>query len=144
MTPILTRPRPAPPRSRRDMAVAVIAAVVGVALLLLVMPALRLPSYVDAVSISNPHLWHVEVDVGRPDGSRWIGLGHVGRETTRTFRSVIDPGDQWVFRFAYAGIDQGEVVVSRVDLKQAGWKVIIPDDFAERMRAAGETPTVRD
>lgn len=141
MTPILTRPRPAPSRSRSNVVVAVVAAMAGIALLMLVTPALRVPSSVDAVTISNPHLWQVEVDVGRPDGSRWIGLGHVGRETTRTFESVIDPGDQWGFRFAYAGIDQGQIVVSRAELKRAGWKVTIPDDFAVRMRAAGESPS---
>jgi hypothetical protein len=145
MTPLLTRPRPAPPRNRGDVVAAVVATVVGVALLLVViMPALRLPSSVDTVSISNPHVWHTEVDVGRPDGSRWIGLGHVARETTRPFRSVIDLGDEWVFRFAYGGIEQGQVVISRVELERAGWKVTIPDEFAERMRAAGESPTARE
>lgn len=141
MTPILTRPRPAPPRSRGDVAAAVVAAVAGIALLLLVMPSLRLPSYVDAVSVSNPHVWHVEIDVGRPDGSRWIGLGRVGREKTQTFQSVIDPGDEWMFRFAYGGIGRGDVVVSRAELERAGWKLTVPEEFAERMRAAGVSPS---
>jgi hypothetical protein len=143
MTPLLTRSRPAPPRSRGDVVVALVAAVAGVALLVLITPALRLPSYVDAVSVSNPHLWHAEVDVGRPDGSRWIGLGHVGREETHAFRSVIDPGDEWAFRFACGGIGRGEVVVSRAELERAGWKLAIPDEFAEQMRAAGESPSAR-
>jgi hypothetical protein len=144
MTPLLTRPKPAPPRSQGHLAVAVVAAVAGVALLLLMMPTLRLPASVDAVSVVNPHPWHVEVEVGRPDGSRWIGLGQVLRERTHTFHSVIDPGDQWVFRFAYAGIHRAEATVSRADLKQAGWKITIPDEFAERMRAAGETRSLRE
>jgi hypothetical protein len=144
MTPILTRPKPAPPRSQGNfvaVAVAVIAAISGFALLLLIMPALRLPASVDMVTISNPHPWDVEVELGRPDGSRWIGLGRVGRESTSTFQSVIDPGDQWVLRFSYGGIHQGEVAVRRAEVKQAGWKLTIPDEFAERMRGAGETPT---
>jgi hypothetical protein len=141
MTPLLTRPRPAPPRSRGDVTAAVVATVAGIALLLLIMPVLRLPPYIDAVTISNPHAWHVEVEVGRPDGSRWISLGHVGRENTVAFRSVIDPGDEWVFRFAYRGIQQGQVAISRAELERSKWKVTIPDEFAERMRAAGESPT---
>lgn len=144
MTPLLTRPRPAAARSRSDVAAIVVAAVVGIALLRLVLPALRLPAYADAVTISNPHVWHAEVDVGRPDGSRWIGLGHVGREATRTFRSVIDPGEEWMFRFAYGGTVRSQVVVSRAELERAGWKLTIPDEFAERMRAAGETPTASE
>jgi hypothetical protein len=141
MTPILTRPRPAPPRSRGDVAAAVVAGVAGIALLLFVMPSLRLPSYVDAISVSNPHVWHVEIDVGRPDGSRWIGLGRVGREETQTFQSVIDPGDEWMFRFEYGGIGRGDVVVNRTELERAGWKLTVPEEFAERMRAAGESPS---
>lgn len=147
MTPILTRPRPrprpAPPRSRRDLAVGVIAAVSGV-LVALVMPALRLPSYADAITVSNPHPWHVEVDVGRPDGSRWIGLGQIGRERTQTFRTVIDPGEEWTFRFAYGGTEQGRVVVSRTELERVGWTFTIPKEFAERMRAAGESPSTME
>ena len=144
MTPLLTRPKPAPPRSRGDLTLVVVAAVAGVALLLLIMPALRLPASVDAISITNPHPWHVEVEVGQPDGSGWIGLGQVVRDKTRTFHSVIDPGDQWMFRFAYGGIHRGEVTISRADLKQAGWKLTIPDEFAERMRAADEAPSLRE
>ena len=140
MTPMLTKPRPAPPRSRSDVLVAVVA-VVGVALLSLIIPALRLPSHVDSITVSNPHVWHAEVDVGRPDGSRWIGLGHVGRENTVTFHSVVDPGDEWAFRFAYGGIEQGQLVISRAELERSKWTVTIPDTFAERMRAAGESPT---
>lgn len=144
MTPVLTKPRSAPPRSRGDRVVAVVAAVAAVALLSLVIPALRLPPYVDSVTVSNPHVWHAEVDVGRPDGSRWIGLGHVGRENTVTFRSVIDAGDEWTFRFAYGGTEQGQLVVSRAELERSKWTVTIPDTFAARMRAAGESPAARE
>lgn len=140
MTPVLTRPKPAPPRSR-NTTIALVAAVVAAALLSLVIPALRLPPYVDSVTVSNPHVWHAEVDVGRPDGSRWIGLGHVGRGDTVSFRGVINPGNDWAFRFAYGGTEQAHVVISRIELERSGWKVTIPDEFAERMRAAGESPT---
>ena len=141
MTPVLTKPRPAPPRSRGDLVVAVVAAVVAAALFAVVIPTLRLPPFVDSVTVSNPHVWHVEVEVGRPDGSRWIGLGHVGRGNTVTFRSVIDPGDEWAFRFAYGGIEQAQLVISRAELERSKWAVTIPDTFAERMRATGESPT---
>lgn len=141
MTPVLTKPRSAPSRSQGDLVVTVVAAVVAAALFAVVIPTLRLPPFVDSVTVSNPQVWHVEVEVGRPDGSRWIGLGHVGREKTVTFRSVIDTGDEWAFRFAYGGNEQGQLVISRAELERSKWTVTIPDTFAERMRAAGESPT---
>ena len=144
MTPVLTKPRPAPPRSRSDLVVAVVAAAVAAALLAVVIPTLRLPAYVDSITVSNPHAWHAEVDVGRPDGSRWIGLGHVGRDNAVTFRSVIDLGEDWVFRFAFVGTERGQLVISRADLERSKWTVTIPDTFGERMRAAGESPTAHE
>ena len=142
MTPRLTRPEEAPPRSRGTVAGALVAAAAaGVALFFLLAPILRLPAFVDAVKVSNPHPWHAEVDVGPPDGSRWIGLGHVARGQTRTFDGVIDAGGQWVFRFAFPGIESAEVRLSRAELERAAWTVRVPDEFAARLREAGELPT---
>lgn len=143
MTPVLARPRPAPPRSRGEILTVVLAAAGGIAILILLLPALRLPAFVDAVTISNPHQWNAEVDADGPDRSRWIGLGTVPREGSITIHGVIDQGTEWVFRFAYGGSDGGELVVSRVELERNGWKITIPDDFAQRMRAAGIGPSVR-
>lgn len=140
MSSVLARPRPAPLR-RGDILTVVVATVGGLALLLVVFSALRLPPFVDAVTISNPHEWNVELDVGGSDRSTWIGLGSVGRETTRTYRSVIDSGNEWVFRFSYGGIDGGEMVLSRAELERGGWKITVPDEFAQRMRAAGVPPS---
>lgn len=141
MTPVLTRPRPAPPRSRGEILTVVVAAVGGLALLLVVFSALRLPPFVDAITISNPHEWHVEVEVDGPDRSSWIGLGGVGRATTHTYRSVIDSGKEWMFRFSYGGRDGGELTLSRAELERGGWKVTVPDEFVRRMRAAGVPPS---
>jgi hypothetical protein len=54
---------------------------------------------------------------------------------------VIDQGEQWVFRFTYGGVDGGELVVPRTELEASGWKVTVPQQFAERMRAAGVGPS---
>ena len=129
---MLTQPRRAPLR-RGDILTVVVATIGGLGLLLVVFSAVRLPPFVDAVTISNPHEWNVEVDVG--------GSGSVGRETTHTYRSVIDSGNEWVFRFSYGGIDGGELVFSRAELERQGWKVIVPDEFARQMRAAGAAPS---
>jgi len=142
VTPILTAAPPAPARNRRSLAVAAVAATIAAAALFYLLgPFLRVPHAVDSVTVSNPYRWHSEVDVGPPDGSRWVGLGRVSRESSRTFADVIDPGDQWVFRFAYSGIDSVELAISRSELEAAGWKVTVPDDFSERLETIGETPS---
>jgi hypothetical protein len=104
-------------------------------------PALKTPPTVGGVTIANPYVWHVEVAVGPPDGSRWIGLGHVGREQSRTFDDVIDAGHQWVFRFAHPGIETVSLVLSRRDLEHSRWTVSVPDEFARRLRAVHEAPS---
>jgi hypothetical protein len=144
MTPLLTKPKPAPHRSRGDLVVAALIGVIGVALLVPGISVLRLPPSVEAVTVVNPHPWGAEVDVGRPDESRWIGLGYVGRDSASTFYDVIDPGDEWAFRFFYAGIEEARVVVSRAELEQSKWNVRTPDDFAQRLRTAGEPPSPSD
>jgi hypothetical protein len=141
MTPLLTRPTPAPPRSRADLFVAAVLGVIGVASLLPILAALRLPAYVETVTVTNPHPWHVEVDVGPPDGSRWIGLGHVPRESTSSYADVIDAGDEWTFRFTHGGIEHGRVTVRSSELERSKWNVTTPDALAERLRTAGELPS---
>lgn len=140
MTPILTDAPPAPARNRRSLAFAAVAATISAAALFYLLgPFLRVPQSVDALTVSNPYRWHSEVDVGPPDGSRWVGLGRVSRESSRTFADVIDPGDQWVFRFAYSGINTVELAISRSELEAAGWKVTVPEDFSARLEAIRES-----
>jgi hypothetical protein len=107
----------------------------------LVFAASRLPSYVDNVTVANPHQWDVGVEVAGAERDGWLGLGSVDRTASHEFQQVIDQGQQWVFRFSYAGVDGGELVVPRSELEASGWKVTVPEQFAERMRAAGVGPS---
>lgn len=102
---------------------------------------LRVPTYVEQVTVDNPHLWQANVDVTGRDGAGWVGLGTVERESRSTFHDVVDQGDTWVFTFGYAGQD-AEVRVSRSELERADWQITVPDQLAEQLRTAGvpETP----
>ena len=140
MSPVATRPRPAPSQSRRNLDAALIAAAVAVLALVVVMPATRLPSFVDGVTIVNPHPWIVNVDVTRGGRDGTVGVGAVGAERTQNVSAVIDQGETWIFKVTYGGADAGELVVSRAELEEAGWRVTVPDEFAARMRAAGMEP----
>jgi hypothetical protein len=143
MSPVITPRRQAPTRNIRPA--------LGVAFLLAVFVAaeafalwqIRTPGFVDQVTIENPDVHDVEVDVGDADRKRWLGLGTAAREASRTFESVIDPGDTWVFRFRYGGVDGGEVVVSRDDLESNGWRVRVPAEVGARLTQAGLGPSMR-
>jgi hypothetical protein len=143
MTPVLTRPRPAPPQHRGHLATLLLAAAVGAVAILVAGPATRLPSFVDRVTVVNPHPWDVEVDVTGSADDGAVGLASLDRESARTIPAVVDQGDSWVFRFAYGGVEGSELGVSRAELQRAGWKVTVPDTFAARMRAAGLPPSKR-
>ncbi|MGH8972511.1 MAG: hypothetical protein ACRD0C_04840 [Acidimicrobiia bacterium] len=104
--------------------------------------AVRTPGFPDRLTVENPGTHNVEVDVGDAERDRWLGLGTATRKASRTFESVIDQGDIWVFRFRYGGVDGGEVVVSRDDLEGNGWRVRVPEQVGTRLTQAGLGPSV--
>jgi hypothetical protein len=143
MSPLATRPRPAPLQHGWTWATALTGVAVAALTLLVVVPATRPPSVVDGVTIVNPHAWSVEVSVTGREGDGWTGVGTVGREQTQTFEEVMDQGRSWIFRFSYGGVDGGELVVSRGQLERARWTITVPEVFSARMRAAGIEPSKR-
>lgn len=141
MSPVLTR-RPAPARSAGTVLALVFAVAAGLAAEAMALRAIRSPSFVRQVTVDNPTVYNLEVDVS--DGRRgWVGLGAIAREETQTFLEVIDHGDTWVFRFAYAGVDGGQVTVRREELARSRWRVRVPDEVQARLAAAGLEPSAR-
>lgn len=141
MSPVITRPRPAPARNiTRVLGLAfVLAAFVAAETFALL--ATRTPAFLDQVTIENPDVHNLEIDVGDTDRDGWLGLGTATRGASRTFQSVIDQGDTWVFRFRYAGVDGGEVVMSRDDLRGSRWRVRVPEKVGVRLTQAGLGPS---
>jgi hypothetical protein len=143
MSPVITPPRPAPTRNmRRSLELAFVVATF-VASEAFALWAISTPGFIDQVTIDNPDVHNVEIDVGDADRDRWLGLGTVPREASGTFQSVIDQGDTWVFRFQYGGVDGGEVVMSRDDLEGNRWRVRVPQEVGARLTQAGLGPSVR-
>jgi hypothetical protein len=101
----------------------------------------RTPAHVDRIVVDNPHAWGVTVAVSDGEAHGWVGVGRVPRERTQTFGQVLDPGDVWTVRFAYGGVEVA-LRVQRAELARAGWRVVVPDELAERLQTAGvpETP----
>jgi len=143
MSSDLMPPRPRLLREARSADVLGIIAVVAFCLLVLlvIVPALQGPSYIDELTIENPHQWHVNVDASDSSRDGWVSIGPLSRESTVTVQGVIDQGERWVFRFSYGGIDGGQLELTRPQLEQSGWKINVPDDFARRMQAAELEPS---
>lgn len=140
MSPVLTRPR-------SSQALPALTGVVAWAILVLipVFLAARLtagePSFVPEVTIENPLVYKVNVDVKAPGDDGWSDLGTVRRETTKTIEEVVDQGRTWTFRFTYGGELGGEVTVDRPQLRADGWRVTVPPDVGDRLRQAGMRPS---
>lgn len=126
------------PRSvrRTDLLGFAVTFALAVAVLLVAVPALRLPAHVDEVTIDNPHEWPASIEVTDQDRDGWVGVGTVGRESEHGFLEVLDQGEVWIFRFSYAG-NAVELRVSGARLERNDWQVSVPPEFAETLRAAG-------
>jgi hypothetical protein len=141
MTPTATRPLPSLDRLRpRRVLVAVLAVVAVAVLAIAVAPWFRTESPVARLTIDNPTVYQVNVEVSG-DGGGWLDLGAVDRQGSKTAEEVTDQGARWVFRFSYGGVDAGEVAVARTDLAAAGWHVTVPDTVGQRLRDAGLAPS---
>ena len=141
MTPrTRTEFRPTPLRSpQRAVGLFLAAAVLAV---LIVAPSLSTAAFVPRLTIDNPTAFDVNVELasGADDG---VALGTIGREGQSVLEEVADPGGQWTFRFSYAGVDGGDLVLSRADLRSAGWQLVVPAEVGERLLAAGVVASAR-
>ncbi len=136
------RPRPAPARNLTGTLGAALILAFFFAAEATALWAIRMPGFLDQLTIENPGAHNLEVDIGDADRDRWLGVGTVTREASRTFESVVDQGDTWVFRFRYGGVDGGEVVVSRGDFERHRWHVRVPEQVETRLTRAGLGPSV--
>jgi hypothetical protein len=125
------------PRSVRgaDLPGIAVTAPFAVAALLMAASGLRLPAHVDHVMIDNPHDWPAHIQV-TDDRDGWVGVGTVGPEAEQGFLDIVDQGEVWIFRFSYAG-EAVELRVSGAQLEDDDWRVTVPDEFAETLRARG-------
>lgn len=135
MTTRMTSPPTSTPRD--DIILLVVTAVTLGLVFWLVAPALEVPAQVDRITIENQHPWPAHLEVNEPGDDGWLGIGTVDQDDDKTVQSVSDHGDRWVFRFSYAG-QRSELHVTRAQLERDDWHVTVPDDFARRLRDAGQ------
>lgn len=136
LNPTLTEPR-ATSRTFGEGLVLVVSVAVVLVVAVVLGPSLRLPHYIARVTLDNPTDYRLEVEVSDVNRSGWLALGEFRRNTSRPAYEVIDQGQRWLFHFSSGGVDGGEVVVSRDELRRSGWKLTVPPDIGSRLRAEG-------
>ena len=99
-------------------------------------------THLDRVVVVNRTDYDFVVEVKGRDESAWLPLGIAHRRRAEAFGDVIDQGPAWVFRFSYLGKSAGEVSIRRGELEQSNWRVEVPPEAAERLRAQGVQPPV--
>jgi len=143
MGSVLNPPRSSPVRNAQPVALIAVGLVLVVGgFFFLADRMLLTTSFVDRVTVVNPTEYRLEIEVTGAGRSHGVQLGSVGREQTRAFESVLDQGREWIFRFASAWADGGEVRASRDQLRRDGWRVTVPSEVAVRLQAAGMPPSL--
>jgi hypothetical protein len=103
-----------------------LAALVAVPITWFLVDAVRGPTYIDRIVISNPNDFDVNVRVSGGEGDGQVVLGPVAADSTDTSRSVVDQGDEWVFHFDRAGESIGDLTFARRQLEADDWRVEAP------------------
>jgi hypothetical protein len=141
MNQLLTEP--APPTSRRAAPIArgVVVVIAALAMIALGLWLVRDPDFVDRVEVKNSTGYDLNIDVTGSDRDGWlpISVATGGGNVTNT-DDVVDQGETWIFRFAYASYPAGELRLSRSQLDKENWRVVVPDSVAKRLQNQGVLP----
>jgi hypothetical protein len=138
-----TMARPdAPNRTQPPLFLVVLTIAAGLACLAMTY-ALREPDVVPRVTVENPGSIDVGVDVrSTPGGARLI-LSNVAPRARTTNLDVADQGDDWIFSFSSGGVDGGTLEMSRAQLAEDDWRIVIPDDVLTRLQTESFVPAYR-
>jgi hypothetical protein len=120
--------------------VAIVAAALAALLVTLVL--VDTPPRVD-LTIVNDTDYELTIAAARPGSNSWLPVMVIepGQEQLKT--GVIDPGPEWLLRFAGQGEDGGQVAITRDELEASGWRYVVPSDVTQHLESAGATPPPR-
>jgi hypothetical protein len=127
-------------QDRSKIGVYALAAIVGLAVIVLALRVQTTPHMVPHVTVRNDTPFELTIVTSNsPEGSV-TPLGIVPREATETFSDVIDQGRTWYFHVACSGVDAGTITRARESLVTAGWQIEVGVSAEARCRAAGLVP----
>jgi hypothetical protein len=117
-------------------------AILAVVALLVVMHLAATPTRtVGRISFVNGGAYDVEVSVAGAGDTGTLALGTARARSTTDVNDVVDQWPDWVVHFGAQGVDGGALRISRADLKQGDWRVVIPVSVAARFANAGLQPS---
>ena len=98
------------------------------------------PAMVGRVSIDNRTSYDLEVGVTDGSNQDRLLLAALDADATTRVDEVLDQGSTWLFRVSRAGATLGTLERSRDELRDAGWRLVIPASWDDRVIEA-QTPT---
>lgn len=99
------------------------------------------PGTIARIVFENPTAYALDIEVSPGTGSGWTSAGSVRQASTAEVHEVIDQGDVWQFRFDSQGESGGELVLTRAELEDADWRIVVPAEVGDRLARAGAPPT---
>lgn len=100
------------------------------------------PARVPLTVVNNTN-YELTIASSKPGTNSWLPLLVINPGEERTVQGTIDPGPEWLFRFAGQGQDGGEIAVTRDELRDAGWRFEVPAQVVAQLEEAGATPPPR-
>jgi len=137
MSPVLTRHAPEPVLRLRSVAVPLAAIVFFVVLFFGVLRLVESPAMVGRVSVDNRTSYDLEVGVTDGSNRDRLLLAALDADATTRVEDVLDQGSTWLFRVSRAGTTLGTLERSRDELQRAGWRVVIPASWDDRVLETG-------
>lgn len=127
-----TQARPALSTGPTRVVAVVAGTVLGLVALWAVALVLALPPTVDGLTIENPTGTALHVAVAAPGDGRTLGLGVVDAGAELSLTAVLDQGSSWQVLARPRGGDgpATTVTLSRAELAEAGWRVVLPASTA--------------
>ena len=140
MSPVLTRHAPEPVLRLRSVAIPLAAIVFFAMLFFGVLRLVESPAMVGRVSVDNRTSYDLEVGVTDGSNRDRLLLAALDADATTRVEDVLDQGSTWLFRVSRAGTTLGMLERSRDELQRAGWRVVIPASWDDRVVEAQASP----
>ena len=98
-------------------------------------------STVPRLTFENPTAYAIEIEASPGTGTGWTSVGSVRQMSTADVSEVTDQGDVWQFRFRSQGKIGGELSLTRSELEESGWRIVIPAEVGTTLAQTGAPPT---